>query len=123
METLMQTLRSLTWLATAGSLALVAAPAVAQSMANDAKCLVVSNLFAKSKDPKASKAGIETRFFYLGRLNGTPAQIGAALEAQGRTITQQNAGPTMQACARAVVQRAGEIQAIGQRLGKAAAKK
>jgi hypothetical protein len=102
--------------AAASGLLALAAPAAAQSLASDVKCLVVSNLFAKSKDPKARQAGVETRFFYLGRLNGSAAQIQAALEAQGRTITQANAGPTMQACARAVVQRASEVQAIGQRI-------
>ena len=96
--------------------AAVAVPSAAQTLASDAKCLIVSNVFAQSSDPKAKQAGIEARYFYLGRLTGSTAQIETALAAQGKTITKQNAGPTMQACARTVVQKANEVQAIGQRL-------
>jgi hypothetical protein len=109
----------LAWLAAPALLALVAAPASAQNLTSDAKCLLVSNLFAKSKDSKAREAAIGTRYFYLGRMTGSPAQIEAALAAQGKGVTEQSAGATMQACARAVVQRATEVQAIGQRLSKA----
>lgn len=100
----------------AALLALVPAPAMAQNLASDTRCLIVSNLFAGSKDAKARQAGIQTRYFYLGRLTGSPAQIEAALLTQGKTLNAKNAPQTMQACARAVVQKASELQAIGQRL-------
>ena len=112
----MHLLRTLPLLAAPALVALGSAPAMAQSLANDAKCLIVSNLFAASKDPKAKEAGVQTRYFYLGRLSGSAAQIEAALAAQSKAINAQNAPQTMQACARVVVQKANEVRAIGQRL-------
>ena len=52
----MQSVRRLSWLAAPALLALTSAPASAQSLASDA------------------------RYFYLGRLNGSPAQVEAALD-------------------------------------------
>ena len=101
------------------ALLLTSAPAAAQPLANDARCFIVSNVFAKSRDEKASRAGVEARYFYLGRLTGSTAQIEAAIAAQGRTITAQNAGALMQGCVRGVVLKGNELQGIGQRLSKA----
>lgn len=111
-----------TMLAASALLAVTAVPASAQSLASDAKCFIVSNLFAKAGDEKAKRAASEARFFYLGRLNGTAPQIEAAIVAQGKSVTKDNAGTTMQACARAMAQKASQVQAIGQRLSKSGAK-
>jgi hypothetical protein len=117
---LMLVARYRTMLAASLLLSLTAGPALAQNLANDAKCFMVSNMFSKSKDAKAKQAAVQASYFYLGRLTGPTAQIEAALAAQGRAVTPQNAGPTMQACARTVAQRATEMQGIGRRLSKTA---
>ena len=112
----MPTSRPVARLAATLCLALASWPAAAQSLQSDARCLIVSNLFAASKDARAKQAGIEARYFYLGRLSGSPAQIESALVAQSKTITAKNAPQTMQGCAQTVVERARTVQAIGQRL-------
>jgi hypothetical protein len=109
-------------LSAAAMLSLGASPASAAGEApiNNARCFVVSNIFAKSSDDKAKQAAVLASYFYLGRLTGTPAQIEAAIVAQAKTVDPQNAGTTMQACAQAVAAKSSELQAIGQRLSAAA---
>lgn len=105
-----------------GALALLplgAAPATAQTVGSDAKCFLVSNMFAKSSDERAKKAAVEASFFYLGRLNGSASQLETLLAQQAKTVTAQNASSTMQACARTVAQRATELQNVGKRLSQA----
>lgn len=97
-------------------LAFSAASAAAQDANNDAKCLLVSNAFSRSTDAKQKQVATQAGFFYLGRLRGSPAELEAVLMAQARTITPQNAAPTMNACAQAVGRRASELQRVGERL-------
>jgi hypothetical protein len=118
----MQIRAAYAWLASAGILALTAGPAAGQSLTNDAKCLLVSNIFSKSNDAKAKELATQARFFFLGRMTGSPSQIEAALASQGKTIDAQNVASIMQSCAAAVVQKAREVQAIGERLSKAGAR-
>ena len=77
--------------------------ATAQS-STDLQCLVVANAFAgQAKDANAQKVAEAAVFFYLGRIgNLTPAQLKVQLDAQTKTLNQQNAGPTMQKCAAGV---------------------
>lgn len=96
----------------------VAIPAAAQDIGGDARCFIAANLFAKAEDARAKEAAERISFFYLGRLRGTPAQIDAAIRAQARTVTQQNAATVMQACARTVQAKVQELRAIGQRLSQ-----
>jgi hypothetical protein len=93
------------------------APALAQERQNDARCFLVSNLFARSApDAKAKEVARNSTFFFLGRLPTAEAQIQAEIAAQARAVTTQNAGPTMQACARVMLAKQAEVNAIGQRL-------
>jgi hypothetical protein len=81
------------------------AGAAAAQTASDAQCLVVSNAYAsQAKDEKAKKIAEASVYFYLGRISNqmTSAQLKALLEAQARTLTQANAGPTMGKCAAAL---------------------
>lgn len=92
-------------------------PAIAQERTNDAKCFLVSNMFARSApDARAKDLARNSTYFYLGRLPNAPAQVQSELAAQARSVNAQNAGPTMQACARAMLAKQGEANAIGQRL-------
>jgi hypothetical protein len=77
--------------------------ASAQS-STDIQCLVVANAFAgQAKDANAQKVAEAAVFFYLGRIgNLTPAQLKTQLDAQTKTLNNQNAGPTMQRCAAGV---------------------
>lgn len=88
-----------------------AGPAAAQT-AGDARCIILSNVFAKqAKDADAQKAAEATLYFYLGRIGAaaTAPHMKTLLEAQAKTITDANAGPLMNDCAKAVQ---GKVQLL-----------
>ena len=94
-------------LATGGS-------AGAQS-ATDARCILLANAFAgPGADAKQQKIAEDTLYFYLGRIAGTPtaAQMKAAMDQQGKTITDANAGAMMNDCVKPVLARVQMLQAL-----------
>jgi hypothetical protein len=105
--------------AAALALALTNAPAAAQTANDDVKCLLASNLFVKAeKDPGKHQVAVLTSYYYLGRVDArlAGAQLTAALKAQAPTITADNAGPTMTACAKRVQSATMAIQTVGKSL-------
>lgn len=88
----------------------------AQVTSNDATCFLVSNMFVSATDATAKDVAVKSAHFYLGRFQGTSAQIEAALLAANTKINSQNAASTMTICAQAMARRATELKAIGQRL-------
>ena len=95
------------------------APAAAQNSNSDARCLLVSNIFAKAAtNVKAREAANLASFFYLGRLDGRMAgpRLAATLVAQQKTITTANAGAVMNGCVQYMARRRAALQALGQRL-------
>jgi hypothetical protein len=87
--------------------------------ANDMRCLLVSNLFAKSgKEPKAKRVGEVAAYFYLGRIDGRVSsdQLRTAMREQQKTVTAENAGAVMAACARRMEASARSVQAVGRQL-------
>lgn len=99
------------------------AGASAQS-ATDAQCIVLSNAFAaQAKDPKAQKIAEATIYFYLGRIANTMTapQLKTLLETQGKTLNQQNAGPTMEKCAAAVQAKVSLLESLAPAQPKPAA--
>ena len=73
--------------------------ATAQS-ATDARCVILSNVFAKqAKDDDARKLAEASMYFYLGRIgHATSAQVKAQFDQQSKTITDTNAGGLMADC-------------------------
>ena len=71
-----------------------------------------------ASDQKAKEAGGKAYLFYMGRLVGSAAQIEGALVAEMRTVTPQNAGATMQACAQAAEQKRVQLMEMGKRLSR-----
>jgi hypothetical protein len=104
--------------AAAALVALAPAQAVAQNTANDVRCLIVSNVFAKSaKEAKAKELANSAMLFYAGRVSSlSNAQIEAGLSAQQKEVNATNAGPTMKACASAIDGALKNISAVGQKL-------
>jgi hypothetical protein len=101
------------------ALALTNAPAAAQTTNDDVKCLLASNLFVKAeKDPGKHEVAVLTSYYYLGRVDArlAGAQLSAALKAQAPTITAENAGATMTACAKRVQSATMAIQTVGKSL-------
>ena len=92
----------------------LAATAGAQS-ATDARCILLSNVFAQQvKDANAQKAAEASLYFYLGRISSaaTAAQMKALFESQGKTITNANAGALMSDCAKAVQTKVDMLQSL-----------
>ena len=91
-------------IALAGALLATGGAASAQT-ASDAQCIVVANAYAgQATDANAKKIAEAAVYFYLGRISNqtTTAQLKTLLEAQTKTLTQANAGPTMGKCAAAI---------------------
>ena len=104
---------------------LATATAAAAQTASDAQCIVVSNAFAaQAKDPKQQKIAEASIYFYLGRIGNqmTAAQLKTLLDAQAKTLTQANAGPTMNKCAAAIQAKVEMLEGIGNQAKPAAPK-
>ena len=87
-------------IALAAALLATGGAATAQS-AGDAQCIIVSNAFAsQTKDTEQQKAAQAAMYFYLGRIGDsmTGPQLKALLDQQMKTITNANAGDTMNKC-------------------------
>jgi hypothetical protein len=92
----------------------MAAPAPAQTIADDVQCLVLSNAFATGgKEEAARQAGARTLVFYLGRLDarGDPQAVKNAV--QTVKIDPKTAAADMSACAARYERAVQAIQALG----------
>ena len=90
--------------------------ATAQS-ATDARCILLANSFAQqSKDATHLKIAEDTLYFYLGRINGQPtaAQMKAAIDQQGKALSDANAGTLMGDCVKAVQEKVQLLQSVAQ---------
>jgi NAD/NADP transhydrogenase alpha subunit len=119
--------RLTTILLTAAATAASAAPAAAQSADQDARCLLVSNVFSRTeKDETRRHLAEAARFYFMGRaaVRLSPAQLKAQLQAQAKSLQTQAAGTAMNACAKQFQAKEQELEAIGADLqrGQARAK-
>jgi hypothetical protein len=89
--------------------------AAAAPSANDARCVVLSNVYASdATDPKAQKVAEASFYFYLGRIGpATAAEIKTMFEQQGKTITDATAGGLMDGCVKEFQARLQLIQSLG----------
>ena len=98
-----------------GAVLLATSGAAAAQSATDARCILLSNVFAQQvKDANAQKAAEASLYFYLGRISSaaTAAQMKALFETQGKTITNANAGALMSDCAKAVQTKVDMLQSL-----------
>jgi hypothetical protein len=95
-----------------------AAPLAAQSVDEDVRCLLASNVFARGeKDPGKKQLAMAASVFYLGRLDAriSTMQLKTAVAAQSKTMTAASLGPTMTACAKRLRDKGVALQAAGGR--------
>ncbi|NNM76262.1 hypothetical protein HJG53_05010 [Sphingomonas sp. ID1715] len=96
-------------------LAAVTVPAAAQTAEQDVRCLIVSNIFSQTeKDAAKRQVAGAARLFYLGRVDARmsgPA-LKTALVAQAKSVTAENAGPAMTACARSMQGKMAALQGL-----------
>ena len=92
----------------------VPAGAQAQTVADDARCLFLSNAFASgAKNPESRQAAASAGAFFLGRLQGraAPAAIRSAFN-QNSTLKIAQAGPIMNACVARAARADAEMRAL-----------
>ena len=94
-------------------------PAMADG-AGDVKCILASNIFVKAaKDESMRKVAADAAFFYLGRMDRyNAAQLRAMVVQQRKTISTQNAGAVMNACARNMANAGKAFDSLTQDLDK-----
>ena len=87
-------------LAIAATALLSLGSAAAAQSATDARCIILSNVFAKqAKDDNARKLAEASMYFYLGRIgHASSAQVKAQFDQQSKTISDTNAGGLMADC-------------------------
>src|SRR5262245_49046152 len=91
------------------------AAAPAQGIAGDVRCLMLSNVFAKSAtEASAREIAAQSLLFYLGRINGRAdaRTITNAMRANAH-VNQQAASAEMRTCAGALAQAQVNLQAWG----------
>ena len=101
---------------TASKFAIAASPASAQTVPDDVRCMLLSNMFATgARDEKARNVAAQSLGFYIGRLDGRadPQGIVTAKRAQPSSIDPKTAGPAMDVCASRLARAAQSIQALG----------
>jgi hypothetical protein len=83
-----------------GAALLVSGGAASAQSATDARCIVLSNIYAAdAKEDNAKKLAEASFYFYLGRIGPvTSAQLKTLLNAQTKSITDATAGGLMNAC-------------------------
>ena len=113
-------MRLVTFAAMAAALGSVG-PLQAQTVDQDVKCLMVSNIFSQTeKDEGKRRVATTAALFYLGRVDARVAgpQLRAAMEAQAKTINPASAGPTMTECARTMQGKMAALQAMSKPAAK-----
>lgn len=80
----------------------VPASALAQTVNDDTRCMLLSAGYARlAKDENSRRSASMTGAFFLGRLSGrlSGAALTAAIRAQGKGLSAKQAEPAMRACA------------------------
>lgn len=94
--------------------AVIASPASAQSVADDTRCFVLSNFYAKAhKEEQGRRLAGQAQIFFLGRLDAraSATAIAAEFRAQAATADPKTAGAQMGACAARVTRAQQALQA------------
>jgi hypothetical protein len=89
--------------------------APAQSIDEDARCLMAAGVFVRSeKDPAKRQVAFAVRYYYLGRIDARASgpALRTLLEEQAKAITPANVGPTMTACARSLQSKEAALRAL-----------
>ncbi len=109
-------------LTAAALLLATAAAASAQTTDQDVRCVLAGNAFgATEKDAARKQLALATALFFGGRVDArlSPAQMRAAVAAQGRALTTADLPATMTACAARFQAKERAMQAIGRQVAEA----
>jgi len=96
--------------------ALLAGPAAAQSASDaDLRCMLVASRLSQSTDAQTKNISSLMVFYYLGRLDARRPglNLGAALQAEARTIVPTEMNPVVQKCVSTLEARGKVLEALG----------
>jgi hypothetical protein len=92
----------------------MAAPAPAQTVADDVRCLLLSNAFAQGATEEAARqASARTLLFYLGRLDARADPQAVKSAFQTGKIDPKTASTDMGACAQRVENAVQAMESLG----------
>lgn len=97
----------------------LAAPASAQSVQEDVRCILLSGAFAKAaKDEEGKQLARATGAFYLGRVNGRvdAKTLTDTMRTESKAIDPKAAGAMMEACAAKLGQAQKSMNDLGRTL-------
>jgi len=103
------------------SVASFATAASAQSVGEDVRCLMLSNVFARAaKDDKGREVAVRSALFYLGRINGRSdiRDLPGETRRAGSSIDAKVAGVQMDACVGRLNRAEQDFKAIGNSLAQ-----
>ena len=99
----------------------ITAPANAQSVDEDVRCLILGTLFQNTaKEPAAKQAAGAVALYYLGRV-GARVPIGDLknrYRAQATALRADRTGPLMNACVRAMQEKGRAVDAVRVEIGR-----
>ena len=92
----------------------VSAPAGAQTVTDEVRCVLLSNAFAAgSKDPHARQVGASVGSYFMGRLEARQSsQVKAAMAGQNKQMPANQAVSAMNACAARATQAEARLRAL-----------
>lgn len=99
----------------------ITAPASAQDVGSDVRCILVSNVFARIEtDATRKQLAQASAMYFTGRVTGrlSAPQIKAQILAQSKSVDKNTGGPIMTACAKRFQQDQRMMQGIGMELQK-----
>jgi hypothetical protein len=91
-------------------------PAASAPANRDVRCLLLSNLYAKTAaHSEGQAAAAQSRLFYLGRVSGrlSGAALTTAMTAAAKTVSPEKAGVDMNACLATVQSSAASVESAG----------
>lgn len=94
--------------------ALVPSTAGAQTIADEVRCVMLSNALATgSSNPRGRQIGASVGSYFMGRLDArAPAQVKAALAAQKRQVASAQAATMMDACVKRASRAEAQLRAL-----------
>jgi len=105
----------------AAAASLFASATSAQTVDQDARCLLASSIFVRSEtDAGKRQVAVAVRYFYLGRIDarGAAGPLKPVLQAQTKAVTAANVGPIMTGCARSMQSKEAALRTLAGNAGK-----
>jgi hypothetical protein len=104
---------------------LLAAPASAQSVDDDVRCLILGTVFqGGAKEPAAKQAASAAALYFLGRVSARvpSGELKRRYLSQAGRLKAQTAGPMMNACFKQMQAQGRAVDAVRREIGRSSVK-